>query len=255
MTETGRDGHFGFDNVPTNRRWRITVAEQGNVDLDAGGGGSGLRLAPKEYQAVIEVDADRRASVKLEPAAERVHRGGPGATDITPEQVARVDAPMRALLDHRDELKAELEQQLRVMLPEHPRNVRLRKVIEALDRRIEAKRQEFAARPDARRLLAGNVGNYYVGGSVPHPGAYPIEGRVNLLQALIAAGLDVNANAAETVRLFRRGPDDKQETVTSLTVKELIDRRDQDVFLLPEDTVLVGAKRDAAPQPEKKTSE
>jgi protein involved in polysaccharide export with SLBB domain len=170
-----------------------------------------------------------------------------GADTVTAQQVADVDASMRDLLVQRDKVKVELEQQLEVMAPEHPQILRLKRMAAALEQRVEDKRREFAARPDARRLLAaGGDAVYYVGGSVPRPGAFQLSSRrVNLLQALIAAGFDVNQGGPLEVRLLRRVRNDDRESVRSMTVKELLNDRGRDTFLEADDVVIV--RRPAAP--------
>ena len=103
----------------------------------------------------------------------------------------------------------------------------------------------LAARPVG---AAEPGGTYYVGG-VPNPGAYALQGnKVNLLQALIAARFDLEANQGKTIHLIRRDGSGK-ETVRHFGVADLLNKRNDpnsDTLLQPDDVVIV---RSAPPEP------
>ena len=270
----GPDGAFRLDDVPQGTYQLIgPVRAPGRVVVEPMPGGSSdhpLHLG--------DLPLAGEAPVKGAAAGEVT---APGA--LTPDDIARLDPAMASKARHRDELKSQLERLSLTLGPEHRSIIGLKKELTAAEREIADAADRFnqnwvltRAKPGDERqwmLLAERDreksdpapgGNFYVGGNVPRAGVYRLEGRVNLLQALIAAGLDVNANANEKVQLFRQGPNDQNETVTSLTVGDLLDQRDRDVFVQPDDTILVGSRsapaenrggaKGVAPVPAKKRS-
>jgi len=179
---------------------------------------------------------------------------------------------MLELVRHRDELRRGLEKARLTMLPNNVTVIRLERELKLQEKWIADRAKEFqakwvvnngpAAQPDAPRAAAAAApavapapaagGVYYVGGHIARPGAYTLGERpVNLLQALIAAGLDVETDRGRQVVLLRRddagkggaGKDNGQprEVATTLTVGDLVDHREKDVFLRAGDTLLLKA--------------
>lgn len=119
-------------------------------------------------------------------------------------------------------------------------------------------RKELASAEERLRLApagrADGGGQYFISG-VPRAGAYSLGKRpVNLLQALIAGGLDVESTRGKQVVLIRRndaggagagegaGADGApRETMTVRTVGELLEQRHKDSFLNADDIILLRA--------------
>ena len=165
------------------------------------------------------------------------------------------DARMQTLLRRRDAVQIALEKQLATVTDNHPSVVGLRSELDAINRRIESAAAEAdAIKADGAKAAAqaddvkGEVGggHYFISG-VPRPGVFALGKRpVNLLQALIAGGLDVDTGRGREVMLLRREAGDKpaeraREVVTTLTVGELVEQRDRDVFLRADDIIVLKA--------------
>jgi hypothetical protein len=222
-------------------------------------------------------DAGRR---ELELAKARAEERTPAT--LSAEDIARIDAVMLDRVRERDRIRRELDKLLLVMVPTNPAVVSLERQLKAEQQRIDDYTEEFrakwqvngnfvAAAPATRQARGAPVdlevqpdgrgpasapaapggGVYYLGGRIPRPGAYSLGTRpVNLLQALISAGLDVDSERDRQVVLLRRegtGEGDRppREVSTSISVGQLVDHREKDVFLWADDIVLLKA----APQP------
>lgn len=93
---------------------------------------------------------------------------------------------------------------------------------------------------DTLYVPPAEFGTYYMGGHVVRPGAYTLSGqRVTLKQAIIAASmLDPLAIPARTDVIRRIGPD--KEVWVRVNLSKLFAGRQPDVYIKPDDQVLVG---------------
>jgi hypothetical protein len=93
---------------------------------------------------------------------------------------------------------------------------------------------------DTLYVPPAEFGTYYMGGHVGRPGAYTLSGqRVTLKQAIIAASmLDPLAIPQRTDVIRRLGPD--REVWVRMDLAKLFAGRQPDVFIKPDDQVLVG---------------
>jgi protein involved in polysaccharide export with SLBB domain len=101
--------------------------------------------------------------------------------------------------------------------------------------------QNVVIRPrDTLYVPPAEFGTYYMGGHVGRPGAYTLSGqRVTLKQAIIAASmLDPLAIPQRTDVIRRLGPD--REVWVRMDLAKLFAGRQPDVFIKPDDQVLVG---------------
>ena len=223
-----------------------------------------------------EADQDRfREQVEKESVARRyfgqAQSKSPPATApaLTVEDGARLDAIIARKVETRDRIQEDLARARETMLPTHPTVISLQKQLARVEqdlgqsaeefrkkwvvndgailRRVELQREQAAAPAEEPEAEA----KYYISG-VPRAGAYSIAKHpVNLLQALIAGGLDVDQSRPRPVLLFRRtgagGAD--RETATTLTVGDLIDHRDKDLPLKSDDMIIVKVAPPAAAAP------
>ena len=162
------------------------------------------------------------------------------ATPPTPEQIAAQDRVMRALLDQRIHAEAQLTRLRRTLGPSHRAVVRAQEDMEFLDGQITERTAQYNRnRPPATNPTEAEV-RYYISG-VPRPGVYVIPPRrINLLQAVISAGMDPAKSQSTQLRLIRReGPEDREQTYT-FTLKQILEQRDLDTFLLAGDVLMLG---------------
>ena len=83
-----------------------------------------------------------------------------------------------------------------------------------------------------------NAAKFFVLGEVAHPGAYPVRGTMNVLQALaIAGGPTEWANRGEIV-VIRHGSDGKDARY-NVNYREVVNGKAQAIQLVPGDTVYV----------------
>jgi polysaccharide biosynthesis/export protein len=84
------------------------------------------------------------------------------------------------------------------------------------------------------------IGEYYMGGHVMRPGVYSLTGRdITVKQAVISAGmLDQIAIPGRTDIIRRIGQD--QEVIVRLDIARIFEGRQSDVFLKPNDQIVVG---------------
>jgi protein involved in polysaccharide export with SLBB domain len=103
--------------------------------------------------------------------------------------------------------------------------------------------------PDDVLMVANNLpqGEYYVGGDVPRVGVYSLtRRRINVLQALIAAGTDPEKIGNDIVVIRHRvGPD--KETVQRIAIKELLNDPSKEIVLQPNDMLQVGPASTSQP--------
>ncbi len=110
-------------------------------------------------------------------------------------------------------------------------------------------RYNIVIRPgDILRIPSQNAGFIYLGGQIARPGTYQVPGerRLNIKQAIFAAGgLNGLANPRK-VDLIRRIGNDTEATVR-LDVKAIFDGTEPDLYLKPEDLINVGSSGWAVP--------
>lgn len=181
------------------------------------------------------------------PAAER--RGGPTtrASALSADEIAGTDARMRELVSERDGLKRDLARVQRAGYGEdHADVVRIKQELGDVSQRIETHAAAVNGRRAREAVREHQSGTYYIGG-VPRAGAFDLspDRPVNLLQALIAAGLDLEANQEKTVVVIRREPGEggkPRETVLTAQVGQVLDRTAEKIVLRPDDVVMVRAQ-------------
>ena len=84
------------------------------------------------------------------------------------------------------------------------------------------------------------VGTYYMGGHVARPGAYSLAGqRVSLMDAIIAASMLDQLAIPDRTDLVRRVAPDRQVFVR-VNLSKIFDGTAPDIYLRPEDKILVG---------------
>ncbi|HAU36819.1 MAG TPA: hypothetical protein DCX07_03770, partial [Phycisphaerales bacterium] len=89
------------------------------------------------------------------------------------------------------------------------------------------------------------VGEFYVNGEVNRPGVYSLTGRkITVKQAMTAAGNLGQLAWPENSALVRR-IGDNQEQVIPINVEAIFQGRDPDIYLKPNDVILVGTSAGA----------
>jgi polysaccharide export outer membrane protein len=83
-----------------------------------------------------------------------------------------------------------------------------------------------------------NAARFYVLGEVAHPGAFPVRGRVSVIQALAMAGGPTEFANQRSVMVIRPGKDGK-ETRFKVDARDVIAGNARPIALLPGDTVYV----------------
>jgi protein involved in polysaccharide export with SLBB domain len=92
---------------------------------------------------------------------------------------------------------------------------------------------------DTIRLMAGEVGEYYVMGQVIRPGAYSLTGRrLTLKQAIAAAGNIAPLGWPDRCTIYRRYGD--REEMKQVNLDAIFAGKEADLFLKKDDLVLVG---------------
>lgn len=161
-----------------------------------------------------------------------------GAKPDDPESL-RVE--LNALIQRKAPLDDELAKARRMVGPKHPQARQLEAQVQYLDHQIEALKQRLLdayAQQDATCYISG----------VPSPGAYKFGNQpVTLLQALIAARLDPNAEKDKYILIIRRNIDGKTEATDSFRVSELLSNRSKDIDLHAGDTIIISTDPPAHP--------
>jgi hypothetical protein len=95
------------------------------------------------------------------------------------------------------------------------------------------------------------VGEYYVGGDIKRAGVYSLTARrISIKMALISAGISDPATSGATVSLVRRtGKAQEQWLMRDVSVADLWEGREEDVYLRKDDQIMVKERKPAAPQP------
>lgn len=83
-----------------------------------------------------------------------------------------------------------------------------------------------------------NAAKFFVLGEVAHPGAYPVRGTMNVLQALAIAGGPTEWANRGGIVVIRRGSDGK-EARYNVNYREVVSGKAQAIQLVPGDTVYV----------------
>lgn len=101
-------------------------------------------------------------------------------------------------------------------------------------------RQNIIIRPgDSIRVIAGEVGEYYIMGQIIRPGAYSLTGRrITLKQAVAAAGNIAPLGWPDRCTIYRRYGD--REEMKQVNLDSMFAGKEADVFLKKDDLVVVG---------------
>jgi hypothetical protein len=101
-------------------------------------------------------------------------------------------------------------------------------------------RQNIIIRPgDSIRVIAGEVGEYYIMGQIIRPGAYSLTGRrITLKQAVAAAGNIAPLGWPDRCTIYRRYGD--REEMKQVNLDAMFAGKEADVFLKKDDLVVVG---------------
>ncbi len=101
-------------------------------------------------------------------------------------------------------------------------------------------RQNIIVRPgDSIRVIAGEVGEYYIMGQIIRPGAYSLTGRrITLKQAVAAAGNIAPLGWPDRCTIYRRYGD--REEMKQVNLDAMFAGKEADVFLKKDDLIVVG---------------
>jgi polysaccharide export outer membrane protein len=108
-----------------------------------------------------------------------------------------------------------------------------------LEREIATRLRPLVEQPTVAVMVAEvNAARFYVLGEVAHPGAYPVRGRVSVVQALALAGGPTEfANQRAVVVI--RAAEDGRERRYKVDAREVLAGNAQPIVLEPGDTVFV----------------
>ena len=110
---------------------------------------------------------------------------------------------------------------------------------EDLRKEITEKLQPFVEQPVVSVMISEvNAARFYVLGEVAHPGAYPVRGRITVLQALALAGGPTEFANERKVVVIRPARDGKQ-TRYKVDAREVLAGNAPALPLVPGDTVFV----------------
>ncbi len=110
---------------------------------------------------------------------------------------------------------------------------------EDLKKEITEKLQPFVEQPVVSVMVSEiNAARFYVLGEVAHPGAYPVRGRITVLQALALAGGPTEFANDRKVVVIRNAADGKQ-TRFKVDARDVLAGNAPALPLLPGDTVFV----------------
>jgi polysaccharide export outer membrane protein len=110
---------------------------------------------------------------------------------------------------------------------------------EDLKKEITEKLQPFVERPLVSVMVSEiNAARFYVLGEVAHPGAYPVRGRITVVQALALAGGPTEFANDRKVVVIRNGNDGKQ-TRYKVDARDVLAGNAPALALVPGDTVFV----------------
>ncbi len=107
-----------------------------------------------------------------------------------------------------------------------------------LQREITTRLQPMVNEPTVSVMVTEiNAARFFVLGEVAHPGAYPVRGPVDVLQALALAGGPTEYADRGSIVVIRRAGD--KESRYHVNYREVISGKAQAIRLIPGDTVFV----------------
>lgn len=110
---------------------------------------------------------------------------------------------------------------------------------EELDTQLTNRYNEFYRDPRVTVIVRSFANlRVFVGGEVDRPGAIPLQGRVTVLGAVVAAGGFRGTAKTDNVVLIRHGPSN-EPVITRVNVKDVINKGAPDIELEPFDVVYV----------------
>jgi polysaccharide export outer membrane protein len=108
-----------------------------------------------------------------------------------------------------------------------------------LQREITARLAPMVNEPTVAVVVSEiNAARFFVLGEVAHPGAYPVRGPVNVLQALALAGGPTEYANRGGIVVIRRA-DDGKEARYNVNYREVLSGKAQAIRLIPGDTIFV----------------
>jgi polysaccharide export outer membrane protein len=108
-----------------------------------------------------------------------------------------------------------------------------------LQREITARLQPIVNEPTVAVMVSEiNAARFFVLGEVAHPGAYPVRGPIDVLQALALAGGPTEYANRGAIVVIRRA-DDGREARYHVNYREVLSGKAQAIRLIPGDTVFV----------------
>jgi hypothetical protein len=226
------DGTFRLDNVPQGRYQLIGPVRYAS------------RVVVEPMPLGASDEPMNLGDIPLSGALPTKPDGDSPAGELNDAQIAQIDPEMAKKLEQRDALRRDLARARERLAGRHPTVARIEKALKDSEADVAAYGKAYRERLKAQEAKRTDL--YYVGGRVPRPGVYQLNGRkVNLLQALVAAGFDPTKDGDHDVQLLRRKAGEDREAVTSLSIKDLLEHREKDQFLQADDLLLV------KPPPEK----
>lgn len=190
------------------------------------------RLAQVAAEEAKQKEIERAEAAERERRSEAVRVGG--------EDLAQMKIVAEQLASRLNDLRvkhADLRTQLGAA---HPTVRRFEAEIEATEIGLSEVRQKFGAR------------EFYIAGAVARPGVYALSDRpMTLRQGLIAAGIDVEADAVVVLR--RRNPATGDEDAIQRSVQVLLEDGSQDLTLVVGDQIIVKRAEASKPTPEPAT--
>jgi protein involved in polysaccharide export with SLBB domain len=110
---------------------------------------------------------------------------------------------------------------------------------EELDAQLTSRYREFYRDPRVTVIVRTFANQrVFVGGEVGRPGAIPLQGKVTVLGAVVAAGGFRGTAKTDNVVLIRQGPSN-EPVITKVNLKDVINRGSADIELEPFDVVYV----------------
>lgn len=99
----------------------------------------------------------------------------------------------------------------------------------------------IAVRPGDTIVVS--VDKFFVSGQVNHPGAYPVQENMTLMHAITLAGGFIDSSSSGRIKLFRPKIENSGFKVIESDIKGILSGDDQNVTVLPGDTIVVSADK------------
>jgi polysaccharide export outer membrane protein len=125
--------------------------------------------------------------------------------------------------------------------PQEPGDVRVIRIPLAQLRNGELKYNVVIRPGDLVFVPSGQIGEYYMGGHIARVGVYSLSQRdVTLKQAVISAGMLDQVAMPYRTEIVRRLPGQDKEVHARVDLQKIFAGQEPDVYLKPDDEVLVG---------------